>query len=181
MCTGTVKFVSKILFLEQMENWFWCCTGHAGVHQWWYWLPLDCDNSISPGYEYNPETKAVITVEFTIIHQTKKQDKLNLFFNYYEVVCHNYTPEDQTVNKQNYLEVKFYLHSAVQCKRPDLYLLGDLLSTNCKCHMHKSIVQKNLMLILSLRESANNLLQKCRSNQNTNDWIMKVFRIRIWG
>jgi predicted Abi (CAAX) family protease len=47
------------------------------------------------------------------------------FFNHKEVVHHEYAPPGQTINKQYYIKVIWWLRDAVRRKQPQLWASGD--------------------------------------------------------
>jgi histone-lysine N-methyltransferase SETMAR len=53
--------------------------------------------------------------------QSKVKVLLTVFFDYRGIVHHSYAPEDQTINKEYYLEDICHLYDAVRRKRPDLW------------------------------------------------------------
>jgi hypothetical protein len=53
--------------------------------------------------------------------RSKVKVLLTVFFDYRGIIHHSYAPEDQTIDKEYYLEVIHHLHDAVWRKRSDLW------------------------------------------------------------
>jgi hypothetical protein len=70
----------------------------------------------------------------------QRQDHVDGFFNQKGVVHHEYTPPDQTINKEYYIEVIHQLKAAARRKQLQLWASGDLHfnMTMCMPILHNS-------------------------------------------
>lgn len=120
-CKQKLKFVPKLLSVEQKEICFWHCTRYAGVCQWlssecWYTDKTQKPRfSLHRGSHHHPQGQR---------KQGRWWESVSVadwFFYYCRVVHYEYELEGQTFNKQYYVEVLHHLHDWIQCKRHDLW------------------------------------------------------------
>lgn len=122
VCTETVDEWTESTSCGRVSGNSWFCCQWLGIHEhnhhWWQIHVLGFMVGIESGIVRMEELDILEVKESVTIAQNNQGDVNSLLWLLRRIKNHEYSPSNQSMNKEYYLEVIRRLRVAVRCKRP---------------------------------------------------------------